>query len=422
MNHSALNVFQDKRLVGELRVEDDCWQFQYDDIWLRAEIFAPGLSPQFGKRKQAFVDTRSDKPVQNFFENMLPDGCMRTLFEQVPGNEDSLGLLTRMGHDLPGSLSLESQERRPAKQQSAHRLSVGAFPNLRHFNKLVETSGVVPGAQLKLSVDLQGTVITTLNPDRASRLIIKAGSAGQRGVNNKSVLNEWYCTRLAKQIGFDTSFFEVSRLFGGSMIIRRFDRMRKGGQVDRLPVINGCQALGISHLLASERFTAAALYELASQSSQPSKTLRRFFAWLCFNTLIGNSDVGLNDLSFSMNVDEMRNIKLDLLPLYDLSSELGESALPAKASIFRGQDLHKITFDQVVDIADDLNYNTEAAHVDFEAILRSTKEALGTMEDVLFKEINQIRYYESIRLGEAEHTYLRSVGRAIEKQVDRLIG
>ena len=420
MNHSALNVFQDKRLVGELRVEDDCWQFTYDDLWLRAEIFAPGLSPQLGKRKQPFVDSGSNKPVQDFFENMLPDGSMRSLVTQVRGAEDSLSLLTRMGHDLPGSLSLESQERRPTPSQMPQRLSVGAFPNMRHFSRLVETSGIIPGGQLKLSADLQGTVISTLDAHRASRLIIKAGSDVQRGVN-KRVLNEWYCTRLAKQIGFDTSFFEVSRLFGGSMIIRRFDRMRINGSVDRLPVINGCQALGVSQHDASEKLTAKSLFELASQTSQPNKTLRRLFAWVCFNTIIGNSDVELNDLSFSMNVDEQRSTKLELLPVYDLSSELSSTSLPAKAALFRGMDLKRISFDQILDIADEMNYNTESAHVDLDAILHSARATLKLMEDILNKEINLVRTYESIRLGDIEISYLRSVGRGIEKQIDRLI-
>lgn len=421
MNHSALNVFQDKRLVGELRVDGDCWQFAYDDVWLRAEIYAPGLSPHLAKRKQPFVDTGASKPVQDFFENMLPDGSMRSLVAEVSGQRDSLGLLTRMGHDLPGSLSLQSQDRHPAQPQSTQRLSVGAFPNMRHFSRLLETSGVIPGNQPKLSADLHGTVISTLDAQHASRLIIKAGSAGQQGIS-EPVLNEWYCTRLAKQIGFDTSFFEVSRLFGGSMIIRRFDRMRVNGSVDRLPVINGCQALGISQSQAFEAMTAKSLYELSTQTSQPNKVLRRLFAWVCYNTIIGNSDLALNDLSFSMSVDEQRNTKLELMPIYDLSSELCRPTLPAKASLFRGLDLKSVTFDQVVDIADDMNYNTEAAHVDLEAILHSTRDSLQGMEAILMKEITQVRTYESIRMGNAELGYLRSVGRGIEQQIDRLIG
>lgn len=421
MNHNALNVIQDKRLVGQLGVEDGCWQFTYDDIWLRAEIYAPSLSPTLAKRKQPFVDTAQDKPVQDFFENMLPDGSMRTLMSEVRGHSDSFSLLLSMGHDLPGSLSLELKEKKRVDDPDVCRLSVGAFPNMLDFQALVGKSGVAPGGQMKLSADAYGTVLTTLNSSRASRVIIKAGSVGQPEGDNRQVLNEWYCTRLAKAIGFDTNYFQVSRLFGGSMIIRRFDRMRKGTKIDRLPVINGCQALGVAQQGSSEHLTAPSLNKLAQLTSQPNKTLRRLFAWVCYNAMIGNSDIELNDLSFSMSVDESRAMMLSLLPVYDLSSNLDEPGKPAKAAVFRGRDLKSITFDDILDIADDMNYNTETAHVDFESILLSAKDALKTMGAELEKEVNLLPRYEGIHLGEPECAYLRSVGSSIEKQIDRLV-
>ncbi len=63
--------------MGTLADDKGIWSFAYDPQWLASPTAYP-LSPAFPLRADVFTDTSTDRPVQWFFDNLLPEEGMRT--------------------------------------------------------------------------------------------------------------------------------------------------------------------------------------------------------------------------------------------------------------------------------------------------------------------------------------------------------
>jgi len=100
-----LNVFLDNVSVGKLIEESSIWGFEYDARWLSIGYnIIPGLAFQAGRQ----LDGASTRPVQWFFDNLLPEEQARALLEKdekiAPG--DAFALLTAIGHESAGAFTL----------------------------------------------------------------------------------------------------------------------------------------------------------------------------------------------------------------------------------------------------------------------------------------------------------------------------
>lgn len=421
MIRSSLDAYCDNIPMGVLSVADGFWSFSYNDLWLRAEIYQPALSPLFPKRSAAYQDTLHSRTVQHHFENMLPSGRLLEQLMQARGLDNSFDLLASMGHDLPGVVSLKAPASKNVVPQTLPgRIATGAYPNLDQLPQLLKRAGVAPGSQLKLAADVAGTVLSTLDHGQPSRVIIKTGSDNQDGTCHPEILNEWFCTRLIQALGFSTSYMEVSRLFGGSLIIRRFDRMRNDDALERKPVINGCQALGVRQDESHELLTGSALYALAHLTERPPRALRRLFAWACLNITIGNSETDLADLAFALSVNQTRETELKALPFYDLSSQFNAYSRTHSA-LFGGKPLEDLELDDIMALAGEMRYDQERARADLYDILNATALALPDMMGLLEQEVRMHPAWESISLGAPECKYLASLQTSIQHQTDRLL-
>ena len=89
--------------VGTLEVKKGQWKFGYATEW---KDYA--LSPNFPIVTGKFEDTANDKPVEWFFENLLPEGRLRNLIATRDRIDprDTWALLVRHGQDTAGALSL----------------------------------------------------------------------------------------------------------------------------------------------------------------------------------------------------------------------------------------------------------------------------------------------------------------------------
>lgn len=68
----ALDVYVDDTLVGKLTDENNIWGFEYTPSWLASNIRHP-LSPHIPLQEGKQIDGGTYRPVQWFFDNLLPE-------------------------------------------------------------------------------------------------------------------------------------------------------------------------------------------------------------------------------------------------------------------------------------------------------------------------------------------------------------
>jgi serine/threonine-protein kinase HipA len=141
--------------------------------------------------------------------------------------------------------------------------------------------------------------------------------------------NEFLCMRLASLVGIEVASVRLTHLPEPVLIIERFDRITSSDfkTVERLHVIDGCQALGLSPAMKYEKpfgvsrdvkhirdgASLPMLFKLLKLSSQPALDRLKLLRWVIFQVLIGNTDAHAKNLSFFYGPDGLR-----LAPAYDL--------------------------------------------------------------------------------------------------------
>ena len=102
-----LRVAIDGATIGQLFEAGGVWGFEYDPSWLEREDsfdLAPGIKRQPG----AVADGSTYRPIQNFFDNLLPEEDLRILIARDAGIDpaDRFALLAHYGRETAGALSL----------------------------------------------------------------------------------------------------------------------------------------------------------------------------------------------------------------------------------------------------------------------------------------------------------------------------
>lgn len=93
--------------LGTLKEVDGLWSFTYSKAWLdHPQGFA--LSPQLPLSTSPLIDGASQRPVQWYFDNLLPEEGQRTLLASDArlDTADAFGLLAWYGAESAGSLIL----------------------------------------------------------------------------------------------------------------------------------------------------------------------------------------------------------------------------------------------------------------------------------------------------------------------------
>jgi serine/threonine-protein kinase HipA len=103
----TLVAYANGRRVGIVSDDSGIWSFTYDKDWLARED-AFELSPAFPLAAGSFVDGSSQRPVQWFFDNLLPEEEMRIALAREARVEagDAWGLLAYYGRESAGALTL----------------------------------------------------------------------------------------------------------------------------------------------------------------------------------------------------------------------------------------------------------------------------------------------------------------------------
>ena len=317
----SLLVSSNGRVIGTLLEQDGIWTWVYQDSWLQAPDAFP-LSPALPLSAQPMRDGSTQRTVQWYFDNLLPEEHRREVIsrEQNVGASDAFGLLERLGAESAGSLVLVPQESSELERGDQALTTEELSARIQNLPRASLTSRSpkrmsLAGAQHKMVVLFNPETGELREPWRASASshILKPNSRSEQYPH--SVINETFTMRLARQLGLNVP--AVHRLYVPEpvYIIERFDRVwdAEARVWTRKHTIDACQLLDQPSVFKYSNAHLDTLARLINLCRSKAAARLAVFRWLLFNTLVGNSDSHLKNISFLMSHEGVQ-----IAPFYDL--------------------------------------------------------------------------------------------------------
>lgn len=316
-----LCVWANARPMGSFGHEGAEFFFEYDPQWLEQ----PGayvLAPQFALQSARF----SGALVRSFFDNLLPEGealedILSALQMRGASHFDVLG---RLGHELPGVLSLLPDGAKPTLAQAYEPLSFEALSQrlaVRDRTPLLMSNEhatmSLAGAQDKVGLRFDPKtrrLSDSLGPSPTTH-IVKPDTRQARYA--PSAVNEYACMVLARAMKLPVPKAWLLRVPEAVYVVERYDRVMAAGNIVGLHQIDGCQLLGHGAGWKYERsgglVSLPRLVEALRKLPVRGSDLLQFQRWVMFNYLIGNADAHAKNLSVLVDEKGFR-----LAPFYDL--------------------------------------------------------------------------------------------------------
>lgn len=332
---SELFVFRDRDQVGQVKLDDKRrWLFVYNPQWvIRPDAFP--ISVRLPLQDAVIAPDHA----RAFFANLLPEGNVRSLIakkKQVSVDND-FALLSAIGGDCAGALSLQSSSKRIAKEENYREISIielNQFINDMRRHPLLTIDGQarlsLAGAQEKLPVYCKLEKIFIPENGAPSSHILKPAIPEFQD----SVHNEVFCMQLARKMNVSVPMVDILHVMEHVVFItERYDRKRHhDGSVGRLHQEDFCQALG---MMAGQKYQneggpsfADCAQVIDHYSSVPALDKQRLIAWAIFNFLIGNCDAHAKNISILISADSIQ-----LTPFYDLMSTVIYEGLSEKMAM-----------------------------------------------------------------------------------------
>ena len=319
MTTRTLQVLINGALVGTLRDADNIWAFQYAGTWLASPGAFP-LAPSLPLSTDWQVDGSSSRPVQWFFDNLLPEELMRQVLAKEVNVEsaDAFGMLERMGMESAGALVLQA-EGAPQPEKGMQPLTwedlsqrIRNLPRAS-LNKDAPKRMSLAGAQHKMVVlfDPKSQELSEPLKGTPSTHILKPNSTAEGYPH--SVINETFTMLLAARLGLTVPSVWHLYLPEPVFIIERFDRTPGHIEPDRVHALDGIQLLNEPAFNKYTSATLPKLNELIDQCRNKVVARLEVFRWIIFNTMVGNSDSHLKNISFLVDQEGKR-----VAPFYDL--------------------------------------------------------------------------------------------------------
>lgn len=315
-----LEVLINTTHVATLYENNGLWSLKYASEWLqRRQAFA--LAPSLPLQAETLVDSGSERPVQWFFDNLLPEEMARQLLAKdlKLATDDAFALLEAVGAESAGAITLlrDGEELPPGKlglltkdELSQRIRDLPRTPlNLRTRKRMS-----LAGAQHKMLVILDGSTLYEPIGQMASTHILKPEHE-QRDLYPFTVRNEHFTMSLARACGLEVPDVTIQYVPEACYIVERFDRKGRYPQQERMHVLDACQLLDLAAYRKYSQSTLETLVRLVELSRAKASTALRLFRWVLFNFLVGNGDAHLKNLSFRYGSDGVV-----LLPHYDLLS------------------------------------------------------------------------------------------------------
>jgi serine/threonine-protein kinase HipA len=308
--------------VANLFENNGLWRLEYTDRWLNhADNYA--LAPSLPLQAEPIIDSGSERPVQWFFDNLLPEEMARALLakEARVSVDDAFALLELVGGESAGAITLLHEGETFAAASVAKLSHAELSQRIRELprapmNKRERKRMSLAGAQHKMLVvlDADGQLYEPIGQTPSTHILKPEHE--RRDDYWFTVRNEWFTMTLADRCGLNVAHVEPVRYVPEACyLVRRFDRSGKFPQQQRVHVVDACQLLGMAAYRKYRDSTVATLRILVEASRAKAATALALYRWLVFNYFVGNGDAHLKNLSFSYSP---RGI--GLLPHYDLLS------------------------------------------------------------------------------------------------------
>lgn len=326
-----LNVHVGPDRVGTLSEDGNLWTLEYAPDWVvREDSF--DLSPALPRHALRHVDGATRRPVQWYFDNLLPEEALRSIVAGEAGlrdPEDVFALLAYLGAESTGSLTLL-----PPGMPMAVESALAPLPYERLSQRIRRLPYVsltrespkrmsVAGAQHKLLVVRKGDDLYEPVGATPSTHILKPDHP-DRQTYPASTFLELLTMRMAGAAGLPVPAVSRLQVPEPVYVVERFDRdiepdtMRPqtGAAVPtvrRLHVIDACQLLDKSRLFKHAGATVESLRQAIERAGDVLTLPQRVYRWLVFNLLVANDDCHLKNLSFIVQANT-----ITLAPHYDL--------------------------------------------------------------------------------------------------------
>lgn len=319
----VLVVRVNDRNVGWLVAAKNTWAFEYSRDW-RAAPYAFPLSPGLPLTKSVHLDGASSRPVQWYFDNLLPEEDLLKILARGAelDHTDAFGILQHFGGESAGSLVLLDPGAPPAAQGLKSLPLPELSQRIRNLPQEAMTQNSpkrmsLAGAQHKMVVVLRDN-----DPDKgvfeplqgtASTHILKPDSPSSHYPS--SAMNEYFTMRLARAVGLDVPDVHILHVPEPVYLVQRFDRTPDGSGdgVQREHIIDTCQLLNESRQAKYHNANLETLQMALRQCRSRTRARIQLFRWLAFSVLVGNGDNHLKNISFKVTAEGV-----ELAPFYDL--------------------------------------------------------------------------------------------------------
>jgi serine/threonine-protein kinase HipA len=333
--NKSLDIYLNDDFVGEL-IQDRYGnlEFIYDDSYI--EGTNRSISVSLPKKEKHFKDHR----IKAFFSGLLPDDILRQKLAKYLGVSDknAFSLLKEVGGECAGALSFyphgEPKETLLGEEEELDEHKLKEVITLLRKRPLLAGEGglrlSLAGAQDKLAVGFKGGKITLCKGATPTTHILKPMIESIQD----SVHNEFFCMRLAREIGINVPSVEMIQMENSQcFLVERYDRIKdENNVVHRLHQEDFCQAMGVLPELKYEREGGPNIKKcqdlIENVSLRPADDSLNFLERVIFNYLIGNSDA--HGKNFSLLY---RHEKPELAPAYDLLSTAVYSELSLKMAM-----------------------------------------------------------------------------------------
>lgn len=384
-------------IVGRLKDVAGVWSFTYDPAWLERAAAFP-LSVALSLRPEPYVDTSSVRPVQWYFDNLLPEENARRLLARDANLDisDAFSLLAYYGAESAGSLTL-SRDAEPESVGDDKELPLSNSQLQDRIDNLPGISLVaqapkrmsMAGAQHKLAVIYRQPGLFEPVGATPSTHILKPNHS--EADYRDSVMNELFTMRLAHKVGLEVPKVWRRYVPAPVYLVARFDRLAVQQGVERLHAIDACQLLNLDRSYKYSDASVKSMVQLSEACSAPAATRLRLYNWFVFNLLVGNNDAHLKNLSFLVDHAGIR-----LAPHYDMLSTvvystkaLGKDVWPNVPLSWPFQDLTR--FDQlgraaVVAAGEEMGLARSTAERLLDAQLKSVPKAAQAVLEQIAEE------------------------------------
>lgn len=325
-----LNIFINQVQVAILHEDNDLWALTYLPQWAARED-GFDLCPALPRAQLVHRDGATFRPVQWYFDNLLPEEKLRELIAadaKLRNHEDAFALLEYLGAESAGSLTLLPDGEEPQAKPSLKPLPydelskrIQGLPRST-LTKEAPKRMSLAGAQHKMLAVLKGQDIYEPVGSTPSTHILKPDHPSSETYPASAYL-EWLTMKLAYAARLNVPAVQLLHVPQPAYAIERFDRRFDAAElaphtgerppdIQRIHAIDACQLLNKSRVFKYGK-DVQALREISQACSDKLTTPVLLFRWLVFNLLVANDDCHLKNLSFLVTPG-----RVDLSPHYDL--------------------------------------------------------------------------------------------------------